>query len=309
MRTLLLELRPVGLGEVGLEDLLKQLGAGVSGRIRAEVNVHMQGNAILPMDVKLAFYRIAQEALNNIAKHSGADQVDIEIKSVSPPPSRKRRKAGYSRAIFSQSVSMSIRDNGCGFDPKSVIGEHLGLGIIRERASNTHIALSIKSKPSVGTQISLRWPRLKINALEQNMKKGQIRVVIADDHVMVRSGLRLFLLAFEDLKLWGEAANGQEAIRICAEKADVVLMDMVMPVVDGVSATERNPQEFSTHTGDRLDQFLRIGNDPKNAGCRGDQLSLEKRLQPPSCLGLSVMPAAANLRFQPRSRICFEGGN
>jgi NarL family two-component system response regulator LiaR len=40
------------------------------------------------------------------------------------------------------------------------------------------------------------------------MKKGQIRVIIADDHVMVRSGLRLFLLAFEDLKLVGEAANG-----------------------------------------------------------------------------------------------------
>ena len=61
------------------------------------------------------------------------------------------------------------------------------------------------------------------------MKKGQIRVIIADDHVMVRSGLRLFLLAFEDLKLVGEAANGEEAIRLCArEKADVVLMDMVI---------------------------------------------------------------------------------
>lgn len=70
------------------------------------------------------------------------------------------------------------------------------------------------------------------------MKKGQIRVIIADDHVMVRSGLRLFLLAFEDLKLVGEAANGEEAIRLCQrEKPDVVLMDMVMPGMDGVRAT------------------------------------------------------------------------
>ena len=77
------------------------------------------------------------------------------------------------------------------------------------------------------------------------MKKGQIRVIIADDHVMVRSGLRLFLLAFEDLKLVGEAANGEEAIRLCArEKADVILMDMVMPVVDGVRATKEIRENF-----------------------------------------------------------------
>jgi len=70
------------------------------------------------------------------------------------------------------------------------------------------------------------------------MKKRPIRVIIVDDHVMVRSGLRLFLLAFEDLKLIGEAANGEEAIRLCGqEKPDVVLMDMVMPIMDGVRAT------------------------------------------------------------------------
>ena len=77
------------------------------------------------------------------------------------------------------------------------------------------------------------------------MKKGQIRVIIADDHVMVRSGLRLFLLAFEDLKLVGEAANGEEAVRLCLrEKPDVVLMDMVMPVMDGVRATGEIHAQF-----------------------------------------------------------------
>lgn len=77
------------------------------------------------------------------------------------------------------------------------------------------------------------------------MKKGSIRVIIVDDHVMVRSGLRLFLLAFEDLKLVGEAANGEEAIYLCGrEKPDVVLMDMVMPVMDGVRATREIHSHF-----------------------------------------------------------------
>jgi NarL family two-component system response regulator LiaR len=77
------------------------------------------------------------------------------------------------------------------------------------------------------------------------MKKGLIRVIIVDDHVMVRSGLRLFLLAFEDLKLVGEAANGEEAIRLCnRENADVILMDMVMPIMDGVRATREIHSQF-----------------------------------------------------------------
>ena len=68
--------------------------------MRAEVKVYVQGEAILPTDVKLAFYRIAQEALNNAAKHSGADLVEIDIRSKPPLPSRKKKKSGSSQAYF-----------------------------------------------------------------------------------------------------------------------------------------------------------------------------------------------------------------
>lgn len=158
MRTLLLELRPVGLGDVALGDLLKQLAQGVSGRVRARVNVHVEGMAVLPTEVKLSFYRIAQEALNNVAKHSEADQVEIDIKSVPSSPARRRKKADSNPSTFSRSVLLTIRDNGRGFDPKSVMSEHLGLGIMRERASNAQIMLSVRSKPGQGTEVLLRWP-------------------------------------------------------------------------------------------------------------------------------------------------------
>ncbi len=65
-----------------------------------------------------------------------------------------------------------------------------------------------------------------------------IRVMIVDDHAVVRSGLAAFLLAYDDLDLVGEASSGEEAIRLCATKApDVVLMDMMMPGMTGAEAT------------------------------------------------------------------------
>jgi two-component system, NarL family, response regulator LiaR len=71
------------------------------------------------------------------------------------------------------------------------------------------------------------------------MTQGEpIRVLLVDDHAVVRSGLSAFLLAFEDLKLVGEASSGEEAVRLCDQLApDVVLMDLVMPGMDGAQAT------------------------------------------------------------------------
>lgn len=65
-----------------------------------------------------------------------------------------------------------------------------------------------------------------------------IRVMIVDDHAVVRSGLGAFLLAFDDLDLVAEAGSGQEAVRRCTEQdVDVVLMDLMMPEMDGAEAT------------------------------------------------------------------------
>lgn len=64
-----------------------------------------------------------------------------------------------------------------------------------------------------------------------------IRVLIVDDHAMVRSGLRFFLLSMPDVTLIGEASNGREAVELCKRlEPDVVLMDLVMPEMDGIEA-------------------------------------------------------------------------
>ncbi len=69
-------------------------------------------------------------------------------------------------------------------------------------------------------------------------ESDRIRVLIVDDHAVVRSGLASFLLAFDDLELAGEAASGEAAVQLCEKsRVDVVLMDLVMPGMDGAQAT------------------------------------------------------------------------
>jgi NarL family two-component system response regulator LiaR len=96
-----------------------------------------------------------------------------------------------------------------------------------------------------------------------------IRVLIVDDHAMVRSGLRNFLYAYEWIDPIGEAANGAEAIAFCAaHEVDVVLMDVVMPEMDGVEAAQRivslgKPIKIiiltSFHEQDRIERALKAG--------------------------------------------------
>jgi NarL family two-component system response regulator LiaR len=70
-------------------------------------------------------------------------------------------------------------------------------------------------------------------------EQRRIRVMLVDDHAVVRGGLAAFLLAFDDLELAGEASNGAEAVAKCrGARPDVVLMDLMMPEMDGAAATK-----------------------------------------------------------------------
>lgn len=137
MRTLLLELRPATLTESSLEELLRQLAAAVTGRSRLQVLVTVDGNRPLPPEVQVALYRMAQEALNNVVKHAAATQVEV-------------------RLLFRpNTVTLTIQDDGRGFDPAVARPHSLGLGIMRERAAKIGADLQIKSVVDAGTTISV----------------------------------------------------------------------------------------------------------------------------------------------------------
>ena len=140
MRTLLLELRPAALAEAELGDLLRQLAESVTGRARVAVEVQETGACDLPPGVKVALYRIAQEALNNVARHAGASQARVTFACGPQEP-----------------VSLRIRDDGRGFDPASVPPEHLGLGIMQERAAAIGARLTIESEVGGGTEVAVEW--------------------------------------------------------------------------------------------------------------------------------------------------------
>ncbi len=79
----------------------------------------------------------------------------------------------------------------------------------------------------------------------KNSPSPPIRVMLVDDHTMVRRGLATFLQVFDDLQLAGEAESGEAAIQLCAEVLpDVILMDMVMPDMDGAATTRAIRQKF-----------------------------------------------------------------
>jgi NarL family two-component system response regulator LiaR len=96
-----------------------------------------------------------------------------------------------------------------------------------------------------------------------------IGVMVVDDHAVVRNGIRFSLLAFDDIELVGEASSGEEAVRLCTQiQPDVILMDMVMPGMDGAATTRAvlhsypNAQVLaltSFQEGDLVEKALKAG--------------------------------------------------
>jgi PAS domain S-box-containing protein len=141
LRTLLFELRADAFERADLDALLHQLADVLTGRTRALVEVTIQGPTELPPEIKVALYRIAQEALNNVAKHAHATEVGVTLQDLA------------------DRVVLSVQDDGRGFDPASLSGQGLGMSIIHERAERIGATIEVDSAPGRGTRMVVIWPR------------------------------------------------------------------------------------------------------------------------------------------------------
>jgi len=144
MRNVMAELRPHALDDYGLPAALRSLATGFSRR--TGIKVAFKGDAPgadLPKPVDLAMFRIAQEALNNVAKHANAQRVEIAI----------RRANGL--------ATLSVRDNGIGFDPNRIESSNReagwGLLIMRERAEAVGAQFSLKAGLNTGVQVLVEY--------------------------------------------------------------------------------------------------------------------------------------------------------
>jgi len=141
MRTLLMEMRPDTLADASLSTLVEQLAAATGGSSRVDVHLDVRPGAQLPQDVSVALFRIAQESLQNVSRHSGASEAWVMLDMSGPV------------------VRLSVRDDGHGFDEATVTPEHFGLAIMRERAEDSGVAVSVESEPGRGTTVSAEWRR------------------------------------------------------------------------------------------------------------------------------------------------------
>jgi signal transduction histidine kinase len=139
MRTLLRELRPHAIAETNLATLITHLSEGLAARHDIPARIHTEMTGTLPTEVHIAMYRIAQEAMNNVAKHASASSLEVDLLGTE------------------SHVALRIIDDGYGFDDATAPSGGMGMDIMRERASEVDAHLVLSSEQDLGTTVEVTW--------------------------------------------------------------------------------------------------------------------------------------------------------
>lgn len=270
-RTLIAELSPSILYELGLVPALKWLAQQMERHgLRVRVQ-HDDQTLQLSEDQGIFVFQAVRELLFNIIKHSGVSEATVSLDGCAD-----------------QELQVLVQDAGMGFQSSVNLADDtqpgkFGLFSIRERAEALGGHFHIESAPGKGTRATLLVPlqSLPLTVLSnpgssKNPKpfhlsaKGHVRmkvvrILLVDDHAMIRQGIRTLLEHHEDFVIVGEANDGEEALEVAKlVLPDVVVMDVNMPKINGIEATKRLTQEhpsirvigLSVHEDKQIEKIL-----------------------------------------------------
>lgn len=241
-RDLAHELRPPALYEDGLIPALRWLAGRMRERHQLGIAIRAgQGLPVLTDDINALLFDSTRELLFNVVKYADVDRASVAI------------------SADEQRITLIVEDEGKGFSGKRGRGGRdggFGLFSIRERLKGLGGEVSVVSREGRGTRILLSVP-LNVAVKREDAERvppvvangssgekafasggGDIRVLVVDDHALVRQGIANVLRREKRIRVVGEAGDGVAAIEAVEEMCpEVVLMDINMPRMNGIEAT------------------------------------------------------------------------
>jgi PAS domain S-box-containing protein len=247
-RSLTVELCPPILYESGLSQALEWLSSWMNEKYQFHVDLVVDKTAVPTNEnMRILLFESVRELLFNVLKHAGVDSAQVEL---------MREDEEYLKVIVS--------DEGTGFDSKKIDKNSypnsggFGLFSIRERLSLMGGWFELTSTLGKGTIVSLTAQCINEKRHEPELKKEhplsstnsqdinkKIRVMLVDDHAVMRQGLSSLLSLQSDIEIVGQASDGEEAVNLARKIIpDVILMDISMPKINGIEATRIIHSEF-----------------------------------------------------------------